>query len=78
MTAKKNFIHYSEKEIKRYLGNSYYPEEPVKLLIQLVLDRVEHYGYKDRTHIINRIHNIDIDKIMKTTEKLDLRPEIKD
>lgn len=78
LTAKKNFIHYSEKEIKRYLGNSYYPEEPVKLLIQLILDRVEHYGYKDRTHIINRIHNIDIDKIMKTTEKLDLRPEIKD
>lgn len=34
LTAKKNFIHYSEKEIKRYLGNSYYPEEPVKLLIQ--------------------------------------------
>ncbi|MFQ3840005.1 helix-turn-helix domain-containing protein [Staphylococcus pseudoxylosus] len=76
LTAKRNFIHYSEKEIKRYLGNNYYPENPVKLLIQLVLDRVERYGYKDQTQIINDIRNIDIERLLKSTEKLNLRPEI--
>lgn len=76
MAAKKNFIHYSEEEIKRYLGDSYYPENPVKLLLQLVLDRIQNYGYKDQTEIINYIRSIDRGKLFKPTEKLNLRPEL--
>ncbi|MCD8796408.1 helix-turn-helix domain-containing protein [Mammaliicoccus sciuri] len=78
MIAKKNFIHYSKEEIKRYLGNSCYPENPVKLLLQLVLDRIQHYGYKDETQIINCVRSISIDseRLFKSTEKLNLHPEI--
>jgi len=76
LAAKENFIHYTEKEIKRYLGNSYYPENPVKFLTQLTLDRVENYGYKDKKQIINRIKHIDIERVLKSPEKMNLRPEL--
>ncbi|MCE5008514.1 helix-turn-helix domain-containing protein [Staphylococcus equorum] len=74
--AKENFIHYTEKEIKRYLGDSYYPENPVKFLTQLTLGRVENYGYKDKKQIINKIKHIDIERVLKSSEKVNLRPEI--
>lgn len=76
VVAKENFIHYTEKEIKRYLGDSYYPENPVKFLTQLTLDRVENYGYKDKKQIINRIKQIDIERVLKSPEKTNLRPEV--
>ncbi|WP_323703775.1 helix-turn-helix transcriptional regulator [Mammaliicoccus sp. Dog046] len=78
LVAKTNFIHYSEEEIKSYLGNSYYPENPVKLLTQLVLDRVGSYGYKDKAQVINSVRSIDIERLLQPTEKLNLRPEISD
>lgn len=76
LVAKENFIHYTEKEIKRYLGDSYYPENPVKLLTQLPLDRVENFGYKDKKQITKKVKNIDIENVLKSAEKVNLRPEV--
>jgi transcriptional regulator with XRE-family HTH domain len=76
LVAKENFIHYTEQEIKKYLGDSYYPENPVKILTQLALDRVENFGYKDKKQILKRIKQIDIERVLKPVEKTNLRPEI--
>ncbi|MDW4456124.1 hypothetical protein QI062_12770, partial [Staphylococcus saprophyticus] len=76
LVAKENFIHYTEQEIKKYLGDSYYPENPVKILTQLALDRVENFGYKDKKQITKRIKQIDIERVLKPVEKTNLRPEI--
>ena len=77
LVAKWNFIHYTEEELKRYLGDSYYPVNLVEFLTQLTLDRIENFGSKDKKHIIGRIKHIYIERVLKSAEKLNLKSEIK-
>lgn len=48
----------------------------MEFLTQLTLDRVENFGYKNKKQIIGRIKHIDIERVLKSAEKLNLKSEI--